>query len=44
MDSLQVAEINVAFMTFFPLWIKPLGAITIVGIIVVIAKKFIRIN
>lgn len=44
MDSLQVVEINEAFMTFFPMWLKPLGAITFVGILVLIAKKFIRIN
>lgn len=44
MDSLQVIELNEAFAEFFPIWLGPLGAITCVGLIIVIAKKVLRIN
>lgn len=44
MDSLQLAQFNEAFEFAFPEFIKPLAAITVVGIVVYIAKRMLRIN
>lgn len=44
MDSTQLAEFNEAFSYAFPEFCRPLMAITIVGIILYVAKKMLRIN
>lgn len=44
MDSLQLAQFNEAFSFAFPEFCKPLIAITILGIVVYVAKRMLRIN
>jgi hypothetical protein len=44
MDSLQLAEFNEAFSYAFPEFLKPLVAITVIGIVVYVAKRLLRIN
>lgn len=44
MDSIQLAEFNEAFSYAFPEFVKPLIAITIVGLVVYITKRMLRIN
>lgn len=44
MDSLQLAQFNEAFEYAFPEFLKPLAAITVVGIVVYVAKKMLRIS
>lgn len=44
MDSLQLAQFNEAFEYAFPEFLKPLVAITVVGIVVYVAKKMLRIS
>lgn len=44
MDSLQLVEFNQAFEFAFPEFLKPLIAITCVGIVIYVAKRLLRIN
>lgn len=42
-DTTQIAEFDETFSFFFPEFCKPLIAICIVGIVISLVKKFVRV-